>query len=295
MINHMKSEKTQGLIVNIAIYIFAFSIAFIPYYFASESIGPVWSMFVFTTVATLILYAFCLIFKNTSIYDPYWSVAPFVMTVLHIIRFYTFNFNSLIFLILVFIYAFRLTRNWYLTYRGLDPKYEDWRYQKYRQTLSPFKFQVVNFFGLIFFPTYVVFAAFLPGIYFMSLRTLTYLSFIGLALMLAGPILEFIADHQVHKFIKENNDHSKVCNIGLWKYSRHPNYLGELTFWLGIALTFLFSDLAHWYFALGFLPMLLLFLFISIPLMEKHNLEKRPEYAEYKRHTSLLLILPRRK
>lgn len=295
MINHMKSEKTQGLIVNIAIYLFAFSAGFIPYYYASDLIGSVWSMFIFTTVASLIMYVFCVLFKNTSIYDPYWSVAPLVMTLLHIFRFGTFNFNSLLFSILVFIYAFRLTRNWYLTYKGLDPKHEDWRYQKYRQSLSPIKFQIVNFFGLIFIPTYVVFAAFLPGIYFMNLSEMTYLSFIGLTLMLLGPVLEFIADHQVHKFIKENYDRSKVCNIGLWKYSRHPNYLGELTFWLGIALTFLFSNISRWYFALGFIPMLLLFLFISIPLMEKHNLEKRPEYAEYKRHTSMLLILPRRK
>lgn len=291
----MKSEKTIGLIVNVAIYIFAFAIGYIPYYFLSDNVGPIWSMFVFTTVATLVMYIFCVIFKNTSIYDPYWSVAPLVMALIHMFRFEAFQLHSIIFVILVFIYSARLTFNWYMTYKGLNPKYEDWRYKKFRETSSPFVFQIINFFGLIFIPTYAVFAAFLPGLYFMSLNDFSLLSIIGFAFMLGGPVLEFISDHQSHKFIKECSDHSKICNVGLWNYSRHPNYLGELMFWLGCALTFLFSDFAHFYYAFGFIPMLLLFIFISIPLMEKHNLEKRPAYEEYKRQTSMLLILPRRK
>lgn len=291
----MKSEKTIGLIINLAIYILAFSIGYIPYYFLSDSVGPIWSMFAFTCVATLVVYFFCLVFKNTSIYDPYWSVAPLIMVLLHMFRFETFNLHSIILTVLVFVYSFRLTFNWFMTYKGLDPKYEDWRYKKYRSNPNRFVFHVINFFGLVYIPTFVVFAGILPGLCFMSLSNFSLISIVGFAFMVGGPTLEFISDHQSHKFIKECSDHSKVCDVGLWKFSRHPNYLGELMFWFGVALTFLFSDFAHFYFAFGFLPMLLLFIFISIPLMEKHNLEKRPEYENYKRHTSMLLILPRRK
>ena len=292
----MKKEKIIGVLVNIAIYLIAFALAFIPYYFMLiNEIHPLLNMLTFTMTATFVIYIFCVIFKNTSIYDPYWSVAPLVMVILHMVAYKTFNINAIIFVVLVFLYAFRLTRNWYLTYDGLDPINEDWRYQKYRHSLPRWKFEFVNFFGLIFFPTFVVYASLIPGLLFMFLVEFNPLAIIGFFFMLLGPALELIADYQVHSFIKDNDDHSKVCDRGLWNYSRHPNYLGELTFWFGIMLTFILTNLEIWYFGLGFIIMLLLFVFISIPLMEKHNIEKRPAYIEYKKHTSMLLILPRRK
>ena len=292
----MKSEKAVGVLVNLAVYILAFAIGIIPYYFlVQNNTHPIVSMLVFTLTATLVMYICCVIFKNTSIYDPYWSVAPFVMVIIHMVTYKLYNPNAIIFAALVFLYAFRLTRNWYLTYRGLDPKYEDWRYAKFRKSLPRWKFEVVNFVGLIYMPTLVVFAALVPGLYFMELATFNVFTIFGLIFMILGPTLELIADYQVHSFIKDNNDHTKVCDRGLWNYSRHPNYLGELTFWFGIALTLLIARFELWYFALGYLPMLLLFIFVSIPLMEKHNIERRPAYVEYKKHTSMLLILPRRK
>lgn len=292
----MKSEKAVGVLVNIAVYILAFAIGIIPYYFlVQNNIHPIVSMLVFTLTATFVMYICCVIFKNTSIYDPYWSVAPLVMTIIHMVTYKLYNPNAIIFAVLVFLYAFRLTRNWYLTYKGLDPKYEDWRYAKFRNKLPRWKFEVVNFVGLIFMPTLVVYAALIPGLLFMEIVSFNPFTIFGLILMIIGPTLELIADYQVHSFIKDNNDHSKVCDRGLWNYSRHPNYLGELTFWFGIALTLLIAKVELWYFALGYLPMLLLFIFISIPLMEKHNIERRPNYLEYKKHTSMLLILPRRK
>lgn len=292
----MKSEKAVGVLVNIAVYILAFAIGIIPYYFLVENNAhPLISMLIFTLSATLVMYICCVIFKNTSIYDPYWSVAPLVMAIIHMVTYKLYNPNAIIFAVLVFLYAFRLTRNWYLTYKGLDPKYEDWRYAKFRNKLPRWKFEVVNFVGLIFMPTLVVYAALIPGLLFMEIVSFNPFTIFGLILMIIGPTLELIADYQVHSFIKDNNDHSKVCDRGLWNYSRHPNYLGELTFWFGIALTLLIAKVELWYFALGYLPMLLLFIFISIPLMEKHNIERRPNYLEYKKHTSMLLILPRRK
>lgn len=292
----MKSEKAVGVLVNLAVYILAFAIGIIPYYFlVQNNVHPIVSMLVFTLTATLVMYICCVIFKNTSIYDPYWSVAPFVMVIIHMVAYKLYNPNAIIFAVLVFLYAFRLTRNWYLTYRGLDPKYEDWRYAKFRKSLPRWKFEAVNFVGLIYMPTLVVFAALVPGLYFMELATFNVFTIFGLIFMILGPTLELIADYQVHSFIKDNNDHTKVCDRGLWNFSRHPNYLGELTFWFGIALTLLIARFELWYFALGYLPMLLLFIFVSIPLMEKHNIERRPTYVEYKKHTSMLLILPRRK
>ena len=291
----MTYEKKQGLLINLAAYLLAFAIGFVPYYFLSESLGYIVSIFAFTVVSTIALYVICVIFKNTSLYDPYWSVAPLVMTIIHMVRFGVYTINSLIFSILILIYSMRLTINWFMTYKGVESKYEDWRYKQYRAKYGRIQFEIINFFGLLLIPTLVVYFALIPGLLFMASRTFNPLSIIGFAFMLAGPILEFVADHQSHKFIKECNDHTKVCNIGLWNYSRHPNYLGELSFWFGVAICQLVLLNNYWMYALGFIPMLLLFLFISIPMMEKHNTKRRPEYIEYKRKTSMLLILPRKK
>ena len=66
---------------------------------------------------------------------------------------------------------------------------------------------------------------------------------------------------------------------GLWAFSRHPNYLGEIMFWWGIFIFGLASGLHYWWTIIGALSVTLLFTCISIPLMEKRNLLRRPEYA----------------
>lgn len=291
----MTKEKKIGLLVNLIVYVVAFAIGFVPYYFVMKNGYPIEAMFIFTMVATLVVVIPMLIIKNTSLYDPYWSVAPFVMAVIHMIFVSKFTINSIIFTAITFWYAFRLTLNWAITYKGLNPKYEDWRYADFRHSLPAWKFQFINLTGLTYVPTIVVFAALVPGFYFMDISTFNPLTIIGLVIMAFGPLLELIADHQTHKFIKDCNDHSKVCDYGLWKYSRHPNYLGELTFWFGIAVTMLLADITQWYVCLGYILMVVLFFLASIPLMEKHNLKKRPSYKEYQKTTSVLLILPRKK
>lgn len=248
-------------------------------------------MFIFTVTATFVCYIFTLIYKNTSIYDPYWSVAPFVMALIHMIRYSLYTINSFILITLIFLYAFRLTRNWWLTYKGINPKYEDWRYKAYRNKPA-WIFHIINFVGLIYIPTVVVYASLVPALYLMMVSHFNYFSLFGYALMVIGPLIELLADHQVHIFIKEEVNEGLTCNYGLWRYSRHPNYFGELTFWLGISLTCLINIPEMFYVTFGYLLMVFLFIFISIPLMEAHNKERRKDYLEYKSHTSMLLFLP---
>ncbi|GAJ06174.1 unnamed protein product, partial [marine sediment metagenome] len=62
-------------------------------------------------------------------------------------------------------------------------------------------------------------------------------------------------------------------STGLWAYSRHPNYLGEVMFWWGLFLFALAADLSHWWVFVGPLAMTVLFIFVSIPMMDKRNLE----------------------
>jgi len=86
------------------------------------------------------------------------------------------------------------------------------------------------------------------------------------------------ADIDLHEFKKIRNDRNEIIRIGLWKYSRHPNYFGEICFWYGVAMVYVFCDFTkNWYYIFGAVLDNALFLGISIPLAEK-NLRPHLKY-----------------
>ena len=102
------------------------------------------------------------------------------------------------------------------------------------------------------------------------------------------------ADIQMHKFQKSSGDRTKIIRTGVWKHARHPNYLGEIMMWWGVYLAMLPSHTELWYLLIGALANTLLFLFISIPLAEKHLAGYKEGYAKYKNETRMLLPIARR-
>ena len=78
----------------------------------------------------------------------------------------------------------------------------------------------------------------------------------------------------------------------LWKYSRHPNYLGEIGFWFGIYLMGLSSGLAPLWTIICPLTMVALFVFVSCPMMDNRSLKNRSDYKEYMEVTSQLILFP---
>jgi len=113
---------------------------------------------------------------------------------------------------------------------------------------------------------------------------------IAACVSLLGIGLEHFADQESRHFRLVHP--GKVNDSGLWKYSRHPNYLGEITMWWGIYLMLLAIDPSKYWFFLGPLANTLLFLFISIPLMEGRQIKNKPDYLAYQAKTSMLLLLP---
>ena len=156
-------------------------------------------------------------------------------------------------------------------------------------------FQLVNLFGICMFPTLVVYSASLPIFVYASLTDFSYLDLIGSIVILGAVFLEFVSDWQMKIFIKYRTDKNQVIDYGLWKYSRHPNYLGEIFVWIGVVLVLVIHNPIYWYFVFGAVINLLMFLFISIPMEEKHMLSYKPGLKEYIKTTSMLLILPKRK
>lgn len=286
--NKLIHSRALSLIAILLVYIICFVAGFFASIFITNS--DILRFFVADVIATVVCFIFSLIFKNTSVYDPYWSVAPIFIALFFFIKYEAFKSipNIIIFVVLC-IWGIRLTINWITTFPNLT--HEDWRYSDYRHKLSKGKFFFVNFVGLHMVPTLVVYASLIPLLVLFMNSNDNWFTLIGSAIMLVGILLEFFADKNMHAFLR-NTKERVTCKQGLWNYSRHPNYLGENLIWIGLSVSLIIAHLNLWYWALGFIFMILLFEFISIPLAETHHKSRRADYIDYIKTTSRMLILP---
>jgi steroid 5-alpha reductase family enzyme len=114
------------------------------------------------------------------------------------------------------------------------------------------------------------------------------LSVIGVLLWTVGFVLEAISDNQLKKFITNPDNKGKIMNQGLWKYSRHPNYFGEVTMWWGLFI-YVFINTGSLWVIISPLTITYLIVFVSgIPMTEK-SFEANPLWQKYKRKTSSLI------
>ena len=258
----------------------------------SGDINAIWLLILIWHVyATVIVYIFSVILNNSSLYDPFWSVAP-----VPIVIFLSFGMDTLDIKLLVLIpicfWALRLTRNWLISWQGFT--HEDFRYIDLKNT-NRFKAEITNFFGIHLIPTLIVNFGLFPLVYFVdyssSSVSMPLLYAASLFTMLAV-ILETVSDEQMRNFRSNPANKGKTMKYKLWKYSRHPNYLGEVLFWYGIYFMGLSTGLLPIWTLLCPTVMLALFIFISIPMMDNRSLKNRPNYKEYMDKTSSLLLLP---
>ena len=250
------------------------------------------AIFIADVVGTIIVYLSGVLFKTASMYDPYWSVQSVIIYSCLLSFYHNWNIGTIIVLIAMTLYSIRLTVNFIIGFDSL--KYVDWRYKMLKEKSGKL-YQLVNFLGICMFPTCVVYLASVPLFYYAKVGSFSYFNLIGVGVILLGVLLELISDIQMKKFVKNRTSRSDIIDFGLWKYSRHPNYLGEIIIWFGVALITLISYPEVWFFLLGAVVNLIMFLVISIPMEENHFKDYKPTYEEYKKKTSMLLILPRRR
>ncbi|MGB4759111.1 MAG: DUF1295 domain-containing protein [Candidatus Saccharimonadales bacterium] len=178
--------------------------------------------------------------------------------------------------------------------RFVRSKQEDGRYRAMRVHWSGST--VLNSYVRVFLLQGLLALAVAAPIIFTSaaLPDFSWLFYAGIAIWSVGFLCEVIADWQLRCFMKVPNHKGTLMTSGLWRYSRHPNYFGELTLWWGLGIVAL-SVPFGWVALSG--PLLLTFLIIKVsgvPPAEARAARK-PGWEEYKAATSMLIPFPPKK
>ena len=126
--------KTKGLLTVLSAYIIALFLGFVSLKFSSHHTS-MFQILIADVIATFVIYSFSVFYKNSSFYDPYWSVIPpFIAFFWLAENNYIINIPSLLLMISVLFWSLRLTYNWMKTWEGLH--HEDWRYIDMRNNLG---------------------------------------------------------------------------------------------------------------------------------------------------------------
>ena len=277
-----------------AVYVAALWIAWV-LFGSLHSLGahPLLGVLAGMLAAMAVTFAATLVWRNGSVFDAYWSVVP-PLVALHFAAtgqaFGTPIATAL--LLVVFAWAVRLTANWAIGWPDLD--HEDWRYTMLYER-APLPRWLVQLLAVDLFPTLVIFLGCIPLWPALARGdgSLGPIGWLAAAVGLFATGLELAADEQRRAFAKAAP--GVLMDAGLWRWSRHPNYLGEILFWVSLWLFAIAADPSTWWWtAIGPVAIIALFVGASIPLMEQRSAERRPGWAEYAARTpSLWLRRPR--
>lgn len=241
--------------------------------------------------ATFVVFVFSMMLRNSSVYDPYWSVAPPFIVVYLMQIFPEGNYlRQYLILGLVLFWSIRLTLNWLRGWTGFE--HQDWRYTSIAEKTGLF-YWPVSFLGIHLMPTIFVFLGCLPLWFALSsTEPFSVYDILAAIFTFLAILTEWIADEQLFRFRKKNIKNAFISS-GVWNYSRHPNYLGEISFWGGIFLFALssceLSSFTGYWSGIGLVSMIILFVFISIPLMEERNVSRKPGYDKYMKQVPALV------
>jgi len=272
----MTRSKGRSLAIVTVAYLIAVAVGY-AWLLWGPATGRLWlDTLIADILATLVVFAFSRVYRNSSFYDAYWSVIP------PLLLFYWWSqgdgdpVRTWLITVLVVVWAVRLTANWVYAFPGLH--HEDWRYPMFRERAGRFEL-VADLVAIHLIPTLQVFLGMVPV--YVAVTTpgggLAWLTVIAFVVGMAAVTLEGVADVQMHRFVASARP-GEVMDRGLWSWSRHPNYFGEFGFWLALALFGLAAAPQAWWLFAGAAAMLAMFLGASIPMMETRSLQRRPGY-----------------
>ncbi len=243
------------------------------------------TIFVYMTA----LFVLALIRKRNDIADVGWGLGFILVAVVSLLANGNVTPRKTLVLALVVLWGLRLAIHIGLRNRG---KKEDYRYKQWRDDWGDnwvIRSYLQVFLLQGFFMLLITFPVTLANTY--DVGPLGPLDWIGVLVWAVGFFFETVGDYQLTQFVTNPANRGKIMKYGLWQYTRHPNYFGEVTQWWGVFLIVLSVPNA-WMGVIG--PLTISFLILKasgIPLLEK-QFEGNPEWEEYKRRTSAFIPLP---
>lgn len=281
----VRDSKALGILIITVIYIAASFLGAWLYFLLPFSFWL--NLLIADVVATVFVFSFSVVLKNASVYDPYWSVQPIVILVCFAWH-YKLTSAAVLLLVSVIFWGIRLTGNWAYVFGGLN--HQDWRYTKLKEDNGKL-YPLINFAGIHMVPTLIVYMCTLPAVFVVREEVRANIgSYVGTVICISAATMQLVADTQMHKY-RKRGEHGLI-HTGLWKYARHPNYLGEISMWWGVAIQALSVMPECWWLIAGAAANTILFFTVSIPMADKRQ-SKKPGYAEYKKSTRSLLPIPK--
>jgi steroid 5-alpha reductase family enzyme len=235
------------------------------------------------------LFIVSLIIRRNDIADVAWGTGIFIVALVNYVTGTQSDF-SLLLTVLAGFWGLRLSLRIFLRNRR---KKEDFRYKQWRNDWGKWFYlrSYLQVYLLQGFLMVVVGYSFVHVHVYGGSGTLGALTIIGLLVWLVGYFFEVVGDWQLDSFIQSKPASGTVLQSGLWKYTRHPNYFGEVTMWWGIWL--MVATLPLGYLALVS-PIAITYLILKvsgIPMLEK-SFDDNPAFQEYKKRTSAFFPLP---
>ncbi|UCH87099.1 MAG: DUF1295 domain-containing protein [Dehalococcoidia bacterium] len=241
---------------------------------------------VFIVLAYMVaVWLLSLVARNASIVDIFWGLGFVLLAVVYFVATDGFVGRKALITTLVSIWGLRLAlyvlwRNWG---RGEDYRYQKWRQEAGEKFWWTSLFQVFLLQGALL---WLISAPILAAQFNDDPDYFTVFDLLGTLAWGVGFFFEAVGDWQLARFKSDPANKGKVMRRGLWAYTRHPNYFGDATLWWGYYLIAAGTAGGYWTFFSPILMTVLLLRVSGVALLERTQIETKPQYRDYIESTS---------
>ena len=239
-------------------------------------------------VYVTIWFAYSLIQKRNDVADIAWG-AGFVVVSMYL--FYSQPQSPVATLIYLLVTVWGMRLSVHIAARSQD-KGEDFRYKKWREEWGQY-FMIRSYLQVFVLQGFIMLIISAPIIIagVAASKELNMWTLLGFLMWLIGFAFEAIGDYQLTIFIKNKQNKDDIIQTGLWKYTRHPNYFGEILLWWGIFIMTIPVENSLWGIISPITITYLLLKVSGVPLLEKKYADN-PQFQAYKKRTSILIPMP---